>query len=193
MKHPSASLLPLILLGLLAALTFWLERATQIDNGRHDGKGRHDADFIIDKFTVRRFSLGGALQYVQTAQKMLHYADDDSTDVVLPELSYFGEKQNEKQKTTITARQAWLGPSGKEIRLFNDVRMVRESKADSPELVITTAEMFVYPDDEFARGDKPVTITEGRTVINGTGFEANNRVHLFKLMGRVHGIIYKKN
>ena len=30
MKHSSASLLPLILLTLLAALTFWLERATQI-------------------------------------------------------------------------------------------------------------------------------------------------------------------
>lgn len=187
MKHASASLLPLILLALLAALTFWLERATQIDNDRHDGKGRHDPDFVVDNFTVRRFNASGGLQYVQTAQKMLHYSDDDSTDVIAPALRYIGEIQ----ETKISALQAWLGPSGKEIRLFNDVRMVREGTADSPELVVTTSEMFVYPDDEVARGDKPVTVTEGRSVINGTGFEADNRAHLFKLMGRVHGIIYK--
>ncbi len=188
MKHPSASLLPLILLGLLAALTFWLERATQIDNEKHDGKGRHDPDFIVDNFTVRRFNPGGGLQYVQTAQKMLHYTDDDSTEVTAPALRYISERQH----TRVTARLAWLGPSGKEIRLNDDVRMVREATADNPELVVTTSEMFVYPDDELARGDKPVTITEGRSIIHGTGFEADNRAHLFKLMGRVHGIIYKK-
>lgn len=188
MKHTSASLLPLILLALLAALTFWLERTTQIDNGRSDGKGRHDPDFIVDNFTVRRFNPSGELQYVQTAQKMLHYTDDDSTDVVAPTLDYLGQTQ----KTHITARQAWLGQAGKEVRLFNDVRMVREGTTDSPELVVTTSEMFVYPDDEFARGVMPVTVTEGKSVINGTGFEADNRAHIFKLMGRVHGIIYKK-
>lgn len=188
MKHPSASLLPLVLLALLAALTFWLERTTRIDNERRDGKDRHDPDFIVDNFTVRRYNISGGLQYVQTAQKMLHYNDDDSTDVVEPALSYIGEKQ----QIHISARHARLTQAGKEVRLFNDVRMVRDATKDSQELVVTTAEMFVYPDDELARGVLPVTLTEGRSTINGTGFEADNRAHLFKLMGRVHGTIYKK-
>jgi len=189
MKHASASLLPLMLLAFLAALTFWLERTTQFDNGHRDGKGRHDPDFIVDNFTVRRFNTDGGLQYVQTAQKMLHYADDDSTDVVAPTLDYFGEIQ----QTHISARQARLGPAGKEVRLFDDVRMVRKGTTDRPELVVTTSEMFVYPDEESARGVKPVTLAEGRSIVNGTGFEANNRTQIFKLMGRVHAIIFRKS
>ena len=187
MKHTSANLLPLLLLAFLAALTFWLERTTHFETDRHDGKGRHDPDFIVDNFTVRRFNPSGGLQYVQTAQKMLHYTDDDSTEVLAPALTYLGQNQ----ETHISARQAWVGTAGKEVRLFDDVRLVREATTDSPALVVTTSEMFVYPDDELARGVMPVTLTEGLSVIHGTGFEANNRTHLFKLMGRVRGIIYK--
>ena len=188
MKHSSASLLPLILLTLLAALTFWLERATQPDSNRYNGKARHDPDFIVDNFTVRRFDLNGSLQYVLTAQKMLHYADDDSTDVVAPALSYHGQPY----LTRISARYARLSKDGKEVRLFDDVRMVREATANAPELVVTTSEMYVYPDDEIARSTMPVTITEGRSVVSGVGFEADNRTRIYKLLGRVHGIFYKK-
>ena len=56
---------------------------------------------------------------------------------------------------------------------------------------MTTAELLVYPDDEIARSGVPVTITQGRSIIYGTGIEVDNREHLFKLMGRVHGTIYK--
>ena len=188
MKVSSAKLLPLLLLTLLAALTFWLESATRLDDERRDGKGRHDPDFIVDNFTVRRYNLGGTLQYVLTAPKMLHYTDDDSTEVGSPALTYFGEDR----QTRVTARQAWLSKDGKEVRLFDDVRMVREATANTPELVVTTSEMYVYPDDEIARSTMPVTITEGRSVVSGIGFEADNRTRIYKLLGKVRGIFYRK-
>lgn len=187
MRVSRTKLLPLLLLTLLAGLTFWLESATHIDVGRNDGKGRHDPDFIVDNFTVRRYNVSGSLQYVLTAPKMLHYADDDSTEVGTPVLTYFGEDR----RTRVNAGKAWLSKEGKEVRLSDDVRVVREAMADSPELVVTTAEMLVYPDDEVARGSLPVTITQGRSILTGTGFDTDNRIHVFKLMGRARGIIYR--
>jgi lipopolysaccharide export system protein LptC len=187
MKLSSIHLLPLLLLTLLAALTVWLERATVVDGGRNDGKGRHDPDFIVDNFTVRRYSISGAVQYVATAPKMLHYADDESTQVVSPALIYFGADR----RTRINAGKAWISKEGKEVRLSDDVRVVREATADSPELVVTTAEMLIYPDDEVARSTRPTTITQGRSIITGTGLDADNKTLVFKLMGRARGIIYR--
>jgi lipopolysaccharide export system protein LptC len=187
MRIHSANLLPLMLLTLLAALTFWLERATQVDSAASNAKGRHDPDFIVTDLTMRQFNLDGSLKHALTAKNMLHYPDDDSTLAADPALIFYAHAQ----PTRLFARQARVSKDGKEVRLSDEVRMVRDASADSPELLVTTAELLVYPDDEIARSGVPVTITQGRSIIYGTGIEVDNREHLFKLMGRVHGTIYK--
>jgi hypothetical protein len=54
MKDRFASLFPLAMLVLLAALTFWLNRVIQGDNPR--GPQRHDPDYWVEHFEVRRFN-----------------------------------------------------------------------------------------------------------------------------------------
>lgn len=187
MKFSNINLLPLFFLTLLAALTFWLERAAHIDDRQNDGKGRHDPDFIVDNFTVRRFGISGALRYVVTAPKMLHYADDESTEVTSPTMTYFGEDR----LIRINAGKAWINKEGQEVRLSDGVRVVRDATADNPELVVTTAAMQVFPDAEMARSTLPTTITQGRSSITGTGLEADNKTRVFTLMGRARGSIYQ--
>ncbi len=185
MKISSTNLLPILLLTLLAALTFWLESATHFDAKRGDGKRRHDPDFIVDKFTVRRYSISGALQYVVSAPKMLHYADDETTEVTSPTMTYFGEDR----QILANAGKAWLSKEGKEVRLSDGVRIVRDATADTPELVVTTAGMQIYPDDEIARSTQSTTITQGRSTVTGTGLDVDNKTRMFKLMGRAKGLI----
>lgn len=187
MKATGATLLPLFLLTLLAGGTFWLERASQVDEGINSGKLRHDPDFIIDNFTTRRFNLDGNLQHSLTASKMQHYANDDTTEVSAPALTYYGQVP----PTRLNALQAWVSKDGKEVLLTKDVRMVREASADSPELVLTTSELHVFPDDEIARADVPVTIVDGQSIVHGTAMDANNRTHVFTLQGRVQGTLYR--
>lgn len=186
MRIHSANLLPLILLTLLAALTFWLERASRVDGNGND-KMRHDPDFVVDNFTLRRFKLDGSLQHSLIAKKMLHYPDDDSTSVIDPALTFFGHAQ----PTRLSAQQARISKDGKQVRLSRDVRVVREASAEHPELLVTTAEMVVYPDDEIARSSVPVSITQGRSVIIGSGMEVDNRTNTYTLMGPAQGTIYR--
>ena len=54
MKNLGTTLFPLLLLGLLAALTFWLQRTTSFDDPMNRAKARHDPDSIIEHFTVQR-------------------------------------------------------------------------------------------------------------------------------------------
>ncbi|MDD5177166.1 MAG: LPS export ABC transporter periplasmic protein LptC [Sterolibacterium sp.] len=188
MRIHSAHLLPLILLTLLAALTFWLERATQAENGVSGDKLRHDPDYFVSGLVFRHFNLDGSLQSSLEAKQMLHYPDDDSTHVTEPALIFYAHAQ----PTRLNARSARVSEDGKLVLLTDDVRLVREASADNPELVLTTTEMQVYPDDEIARTSVPVTIVNGRSVIKGSAMEADQRAHLFTLMGRAQGTVYRK-
>lgn len=186
MRIPGATLLPLAMLALLAALTFWLERVTQ--GAAADGsKARHDPDFFVENFSVRRFNPEGLLQHTLHSQKMLHYPDDDSTDLVAPRLTYHRDPP-----TRVSSDTAWLDKDGKHVRLDGNVRVVRGNANGGPETVLSTSVLHAVPDDEVAHTDAPVTITQGKTVINGSGLHADNKTQISVLSGRVHGIIYNK-
>lgn len=188
MKIRNYSVFPLIVLTLLAALTFWLQYATRVDEGPTAGKARHDPDFFVDGFTLRKFNPQGMLEYTLVGQKMLHYADDDSTDVTLPQLAYFGRPQT----MHLGAKRALVSKNGNEVVLIDDVRAVREASAQDPEVVMTTTELSVYPDQEFAATDKAVKIVQGKSVMNGVGMELDSKVQVYKLLSKAYGTVYRK-
>ena len=53
MKQWGSALFPLSLLAALAVLSFWLRYATELPEERHDGKNRHDPDFVIHDSVLR--------------------------------------------------------------------------------------------------------------------------------------------
>jgi lipopolysaccharide export system protein LptC len=186
-KIQAAPLFPLLLLTLLAAGTFWLDHASRIDETTRNGKNRHDPDFIVEHFTSRRFSLDGRLQHQLSAQKMAHYPDNDSTEVSTPSLVYYGQSQ----PLLVDAERAWISKDGKEVRLIGDVQMKRNAHDKQPDLLVKTAELRVFPDDELARTDTPVTIINGLSTLQGHGLEANNHTQTFTLLGRVQGVLQR--
>jgi lipopolysaccharide export system protein LptC len=167
---------------LLTALTLWLERASQPE-AIVSGKTRHDPDYIVNNFTIKRFDAQGKLYQTLAAKEMRHYPDDDSTESDQPHLTY-----HQELKTFITADQAWIDSGGKTVQLERNVR-VRHENAKGPETVLTTTSLTVLSDEEIARTKAPVTITQGGTVINGIGLESNNKTQINVLGGRVHGTI----
>ena len=86
MNDRSTSLVPLAMLVLLAALTFWLSRLIEGDKPR--APQRHDPDYIVERFELRRFDVGGKLQHTLVGERLLHYPDDDTTVVTAPRLTY---------------------------------------------------------------------------------------------------------
>lgn len=186
MRAPGSALYPLLVMALLAGLTLWLERTSQQDDGAGRNKLRHDPDFYVEHFTLRRFDDQGRLQHALTAERLQHFPDDDSTEVKSPRLIYYGPRV-----TTATARSAWLDKGGEHVRLNDDVRVVRAGDGETPETVITTTVLHVVPDEEIAHTTAPVTISQGRSVIHGVGLEANNKTQVAVLNGPVRGIIHR--
>ena len=187
MRTTGAGLFPIALLSLLTALTFWLDHATQTDDDGRNGKHRHDPDYVVDNFHVRRYDTDGALQHSLIAKRMLHYPDDESTEVVAPQLTY-----HNATLAHVSADKAWLDKDGKHVKLDGNVHVIKEGGDGRAPTDIATSVLYAVPDDEFAHTEAPVTITQGQTVMNGTGLETNNKTHLSVLFGPVKGTIYRK-
>ncbi len=187
MRHTGAALFPIVVIGLLAAGTFWLNEATQ-SGARNDGRQRHDPDYVVDHFNVRRFDDTGSLQHFLVGEKMLHFPDDDSTEVISPKLTYF-----RSPPVRVSATRAWLDKDGKHVKLDGDVHVIRDGVNGDPPTEMTTSVLFAVPDDSFAHTDAPVVITQGQSVMHGTGMETNDKTQISVLYGRASGTIYKKS
>lgn len=182
----AATLFPLLLAGLLAGMTYWLDITSRPPAGARDGKSRHDPDYLVERFTVQRFGPEGNLQHTLRAMSMRHYPDDDSTIVVGPDLTW-----HRTPVTRITAREAQLDSEGKHVQLIDDVRIVRTGIQEKSDTVLTTTRLDIWPDDEIASNTVPVTITQERSRIDGSRLNANNKTATYVLSGPVDGLFHR--
>lgn len=186
MKTAPAALLPLIFVGLLTGLTYWLDRTTAAEEQAKKAAARHDPDFIVDRFTVQRFDEKGSLVNSMAAEKMTHFPDDNSSDVIKPEMSFF----RSSNPSRLTARTARLLQDGEEVHLQGDVRLMRPAGA-TPAVLIQSESLTVYPKTELAKSNSPVTITQGSSVVRGSGLEYNGKERVAVLHGRAKGTFNK--
>ena len=174
---------PLVLVGLLAALTFWLDRAVQ--SGRDaTGASRHDPDYIVDNLSAARMGEAGETKYTLSAVKMVHYPDDDSTLLTTPRFVSYGSA---KAPVVITASQAVITGKGDHVYFQDNVRVTRSAYGDQSELVMRTVFLHVIPDLSIARTDRHVTITNDATVVTAVGLELNSETRILKLLSSVRG------
>jgi lipopolysaccharide export system protein LptC len=177
--------LPLLILIALAGMTVWLERTTRVEDKPTSGKLRHDPDVIIDNFTLQRYDENGAVQHTLTAKQMRHFPDNDSAELDEPKLLY----QGKLAPTHISAERATLGRDGKEAILRDNVKVLREATAGRAEMTLSTSLLHVYPEDEIARTDQPVRLTQGKSVATGVGMVADRIKEQYVLESRVKATI----
>jgi lipopolysaccharide export system protein LptC len=179
------SWIPLALLALLAALTFWLDHVVQPRTGPPAPSVRHDPDYIVDGLSAVRMDTQGRVKHTLHAQKMTHFPDDDVTLLVSPKLMSYAE---DRAPVTVTSREALMSGNGENVYFENDVRVVRAAIGNQSELVLETNYLHVIPDANIARTDRPVTIRNGSGVVTASGLELNSETRVLKLQGRVRGI-----
>ncbi len=180
---------PLLLVAVLAALTFWLERLVQTPAPERDGSARHDPDYIVEGLVGVTMGPDGMRLHQLEASRMLHYPDDDSTHLEAPRLTKF---ENERVALSITANSARVSSEGKTVDFDQAVRAVRSATPTQSELVLTTDHLHVVPDDDYARTDSPVTIVDANTQVTAVGLEFNNNAKVVKLLSNVRGSYVRK-
>jgi len=180
----ASNLFPLLLMLALAAGSLWLERAVQAPERDNSGKTRHDPDFVAEEFGITKIGANGKPEYVLSAERMLHYPDDESTHITVPRLVQSLENAN---PVVIRADRGMITKNGAEANFLGNVVVVREAGRGKNELRVQTEYLQIFPDDDVARTDQPVTITEGRSRLSAVGLEFNNKTRQFALQSQVRG------
>jgi lipopolysaccharide export system protein LptC len=163
-------LFPLGLMLALALLTFYLERTVREDD-TPPALRRHDPDYLVTNFTTTTYNRDGAAETVMSAAQMVHYPDDDTTELVAPRV--LQAKPNEP-RLTVRADRGQLSRDGDEIFLYGSVVLVREATPEKPEGRMTTEFLHVLRDRSLVRSDRLVKFVEGNRSLTGRGMEYNN-------------------
>lgn len=190
MTRLGSAIFPLSLMVVLAALTFWLRYATEMDEPRHDGKTRHDPDFIVSDGTLRKIDLSGNLKSTLSASEIRHYPDDDGSDLSDPKMvSYYPTRPS----VTVTAKRAHSNKGGQQVDLYDDVEITRAASEKDEAMIGYTDMLTVLPDDEKAYTKSPVLITQGRSWVKGVGLKADTREQTYVIEAQAVASIESKS
>lgn len=181
---------PIALLAALAALTFWLDSYVRPPENGPGSAARHDPDYIVDGLSAVRMDAEGSVKYSLSAERMVHYPDDDTTHLRRPTFVSYATAQ---APVKVTAREGLVSSEGENIYFHDDVLVTRAPYAKRSELRMTTTYLHVVPDSSIAKTDRPVIITDANTTVHAVGLELNSETQVLRLLSRVKGTYHDQN
>ncbi|NOT14427.1 MAG: LPS export ABC transporter periplasmic protein LptC [Methylotenera sp.] len=174
---------PLVLLLLLAVVTFWINKAVQTPKPKIDGSSRHDPDYMMHNFVTTQTDVNGQLRYKLTAAEMVHYPDDDTTQLQRPRYTQFAVQ---KPYTSVEGLRGYVSSNGEEIELVDDVKITRQAFADKGEMTVETDYLNIRPNDELVSTQSPVVIKQApNTVVYATGMIYDKKTRTVTLLNKV--------
>ena len=184
---------PVLLLGALAALTYWLDAQVQPAPARRDGSSRHDPDLFLQDFKAVTFDASGKPREALSATRAEHFPDDDSFALAAPMLSL---TQTGEPTLTIRADRGRIAGDRDSGDFAGNVRVERAAdprpaggEAPSGPVTLTTESLHVLTREQRVQTDQPVTIEEPRGIIRGRGLQFDNKAKRVRITSQVSGTL----
>ena len=138
-------------------------------------------DSAIDYYAINAHSVqylpDGKLQYEMTSDKVEHLKASEVTLLTNPDLNMFRGTQFPWH---VQSEHGEVNPDGTQVELIDKVRITRFDEKNRRTL-ITTTRMTVFPQQQYAQTDQPVSIDGAGGVSTGIGMKAylkESRIHL---------------
>jgi lipopolysaccharide export system protein LptC len=173
--------LPMVILALLAVLSFWIEQSIQggLDSNRSNP---NEPNSIIENFKASSTDEAGIPRYRLTAAKLSHFPSNDSTLLEKPQFTHLHATQGEM---IVSAQRAQVGPEGEEVIFSDNVSLRRLSSGNRAALSLKSQTLKVYPDKEQIVAPQHVTITAPGLQLTAAGMQLSGKTRILKLHGRV--------
>ncbi|HVK84967.1 MAG TPA: LPS export ABC transporter periplasmic protein LptC [Kofleriaceae bacterium] len=182
---------PVLLLGGLAALTYWLDAQVQAPVNARGDAPRHEPDMYIERFRAVSLGPDGKARQSLSATRAEHFADDQTSEFAEPRL-YLTEPG--RPALTLTAERGKLSADRDNAWFTGNVRAERDAPAGGADdgmpggkMTLTTQSLHIDTRRERFDTDAPVTIEEPRGIIKGTGLEFDNVAKTARLKSQIHG------
>lgn len=176
--------LPLGLVTLLALLGMWLNQLTHRPVVEDNGGFAHEPDTIVKNFNALAFDQGGRPLHRLSAARLVHYMDDDTTELESPRFSVL---ERNSIRSEVTARRGQVSGNGQHVHFLGDVRLTRQDPDARSPLELETEYLWITPDAGIMQTHKPVTLKQGRAVITAGRLLVSDQNKEVTLSGGVHG------
>jgi lipopolysaccharide export system protein LptC len=182
-----ASLVPLIAMAALAGGTYWLlQSSLPTAKETAEQPKRHTADYFADNFSVSELDSTGTTQYRLTAKTLVHYEDDENSDLTKPAMRMF---QPQKPQVTATSERGTVNSDVSIVDLYDNARILRAAGFGDPQMQADSQHFRVLVNDDVIETEKPVRLQRGPSVMTANGMNYNNVTREMKLYGNVRGAI----
>ena len=175
-----------IIMLLLAAASGWLLHKITSGKTRMAGKPLHQPDYYMENFIITSMEEDGTLKNRLEAEYMAHYPDDDTTELIKPRLSI---PRVDAQPVNIIADKGWVTADNKVILLTGNVNLWQNDDTGNKKIEITTSDVRILTDEEYAETDQPSVFTGNNTIVRAVGVRAYLKESRLQLLNHVHATI----
>ena len=187
-------LMPLLLMGGLTLLTFWLvQKNTPLPINVIERPRQHEPDYTIKNGALSYLNEQGQTKYRILGKELIHYDDDASIDIIQPRMRSF---QPDKAPITVRAKRGHIDGDLTILDLFDNVEIYRppqsasETQKASPYMLAKSSYFQVLINDDIITTDKPVELEQGLSVMQSNdGGVFDNVKQSMQLLGTVKGRI----
>ena len=155
-------------LGGLAAGTWWLTWTGQ-DEPVIEAQERFVPDFFMDGAHIVDLDSDGQPKAKLLAKSLIHYPDDDSTDLTNPDLTMY--KQGAAPWHIVSERASVSG-GGDLIHFQGDVTANRDASDGTRPMRLVTRNLRVRTDDNYAETDEHAAFLSAGNRLEGVGMRA---------------------
>jgi lipopolysaccharide export system protein LptC len=187
-------LMPLILMGTLTLLTFWLvQKVTPPEKSSLERVRLHEPDYTITNGALSALNEMGNTKYRVLGNKVIHYDDDASIDILTPRIRLF---QLDKAPVTVKSDTGHLDGDLTILDLIDNASIFRpaqaatSSQAATLRMLASSTYFKVLINDDIIETNRPITLEQGISIMQSTeGGKFNNIEQSMTLLGQVKGRI----
>ena len=187
-------LMPLILMGGLTLVTFWLvQKGAPPEKSMLERTRLHEPDYTITNGALSALNEIGSTKYRILGKKVIHYDDDASIDILAPRMRLF---QLDKTPVTVKSDTGHLDGDLTILDLIDNASIFRpaqaatESQAATLRMLASSTYFKVLINDDIIETNRPITLEQGMSTMHSTeGGIFNNVEQSMTLLGQVKGRI----
>lgn len=142
------------------------------------------SDYVLRDFRLVTLNDEGRESFTVRGPYLQRDIGGKSLSMVKPRFSF---PHADGGRWNARSEAAWVSPDADEVHLLRSVVMVGPPSAAGVSNKLETERLLVLPRVEQASTDRRVTVTQGVSILEGTGLRADLKAKRFELLNQVKG------
>jgi lipopolysaccharide export system protein LptC len=142
------------------------------------------ADSFMEEVVAIVFNKIGNPSLKLVTPKMIHYPENDKTDILTPHVTVFRQSP---EPWYIDSDYAKTNNGISEILFWSHVNIHHLADKENPQTSLLTDSLTIYPDQQLASTNQAVTFLQPDTTVHAVGMLANLEAGTIKLISQTQG------